>query len=345
MNKYFVSFLLIVTVVLLYFLAPVLTPFLVGTLLAYLFNPVVNMLTSLRFPRWLAVVTVFLVLVLIIALIIFLLVPLIQLQLSHLANAIPLVIAWLQNTVLPFLNEHFGVSGVVDVPTLQKHITENWARAGGVVSWLLTTILHSGFTLVSWLVHLVLIPVVTFYLLYDWNKVVSNVRSMIPRRYEPTIVALVSECDAVLSSFFRGQLMVMVSLGLYYSVGLSIIGLTTGLMIGLSVGLLCIIPYLGVIVGIISATIAAYVQFGDLKHVFMVLLLFAVGQALEGMFLTPRLVGHRIGLHPVAVIFSVLAGGKLFGFFGVLLALPVASVIMVMIRFLNRYYRSSPLYR
>lgn len=345
MNK-LVNVLLVVAIgVFLYFLAPILTPFLVGALLAYLLDPLVRWLMRWRFPRLLAVVTVFLLLVLIVSVSVLLLFPLIQDQIVKLIAAVPTVVTWAQNTVIPVLKTHFGIEDSIDVNLLKTNLSGNWASAGGMVSWLIKTILHSGFAIVDTLIHLLLIPVVMFYLLYDWDNVLKGLRNLLPRRYEPTIVSLASDCDAVLSAFFRGQLLVMLSLGIIYSVGLSLLGLQFGLMIGVLVGLLSIVPYLGVIIGIVTASVAAYMQFGDFSDVLMVWLLFAVGQLCEGMFLTPRLVGHRIGLHPVAVIFAVLTGGTLFGFFGVLLALPVAAVIMVVLRFLFQYYRNSPIYQ
>ncbi len=338
--------LVVVAGFLLYFLAPILTPFLVGALIAYLFAPVVrNLVVRLHFPRLLAVATVFLFLIMLVVLIVVLLVPLIEEQFIKLASLLPNVVAWIQNTVIPILKAHFGVEESVDLSILKNNLTGNLANASGVVTWLLKSILHSGFAVAGWLVHLLLIPVVTFYLLYDWDNVVMGIRNLLPRRYEPTIVKLVSECNAVLAAFFRGQLLVMLSLGIIYSIGLSLIGLQFGLMIGMLVGLLSIVPYLGVVIGIITASVAAYMQFGTFGHVMLVWLVFAIGQTCEGMFLTPRLVGHRIGLHPVAVIFAVLTGGTLFGFFGVLLALPVAAVTMVVIRFFNEYYRNSSLYK
>jgi predicted PurR-regulated permease PerM len=214
-----------------------------------------------------------------------------------------------------------------------------------MAAWLWKSVLHSGFALIEWVAHLVLIPVVTFYLLRDWDKVVKGVRELLPRSSEPTIVKLATECDDVLSAFFRGQLLVMLSLATIYSIGLSLVGLQVGLMIGLIAGLLSLVPYLGFIVGIVTASIVAYVQFGTLSSLFLVWLVFMVGQVIESTFLTPNLVGNRIGLHPVAVIFSVLAGGTLFGFFGVLLALPVAAVIMVLLRFFYQRYCNSRLYQ
>lgn len=345
MNKFFMMLLGIVFFALLYFLAPILTPFLIGTLLAYLVNPVVNALMRLHLPRMVAVVIVFFVLFLIMTLLALLIIPLIQTQIEHLMDAIPDMLVWIQNTAMPLLKEHLGVHDIINVTSLKTQLSENWAKAGGVAGWVVATMLHSGFKLLHGLFNMLLIFVVTFYLLYDWEKVVKGLHNLLPRKYEPTIVKLVGECNTVLGAFFRGQLLVMLTLGIFYSIGLSLVGLKVGVIIGVMIGLLSIIPYLGMIVGIVAASIAAFVQTGMLMDIIPVLLVFAVGQTLDGMLITPKLVGDRIGLHPVAVIFAVLAGGVLFGFFGVLLALPVASIIMVLLHFLNSRYHNSKLYQ
>lgn len=341
----FIIFLVLFIGVVIYFLAPILTPFLIGAILAYLGDPLVKKLMYFRLPRLLSVIIVFLVLFVAMILLILLMIPLIENQIALLTDVIPNAIAWLQTTIIPQLKEYFGIDELVNVQTLKNTLVANWTKAGGVASWLWTSVLHSGFAFVEWLTNLVLIPVVTFYLLRDWDKVVAGVRGLLPRSIEPMTVKIVKDCNNVLSAFFRGQLMVMLALGIIYSIGLTIVGLKIGLMIGLLAGLLCIVPYLGFIVGISTASVAAYLQFGTLTSVLLVWLVFMIGQIIESTFLTPNLVGDRIGLHPVAVIFAILAGGTLFGFFGVLLALPVAAVIMVLIRFLNKRYRGSRLYQ
>jgi predicted PurR-regulated permease PerM len=198
--------------------------------------------------------------------------------------------------------------------------------------------------LVAFVANLVLVPVVTFYLLRDWDHMVSKVHDLLPRKWEPTTVKLAKESDEVLGAFLRGQLLVMLSLAFVYSIGLMWVGLELALIIGLVAGLVSFVPYLGFIVGILMAGVAAYMQFHELSHLLWVAAVFGVGQALEGMLLTPLLVGDKIGLHPVAVIFAVMAGGQLFGFVGVLLALPVAAVIVVILRHAQDIYRQSGLY-
>ena len=189
-----------------------------------------------------------------------------------------------------------------------------------------------------------LIPVVAFYLLRDWDLLVERIHNMIPRQFEVTAVNLIKECDEVLSAFMRGQLLIMFLLGCIYALGLSIIGLDLALLIGMLAGLASLVPYLGFIVGILAASIAAVLQFQEPLPLLYVLLVFGFGQLLEGSVMTPMLVGDRIGLHPVAVIFAILAGGQLFGFVGVLLALPIAAVIMVFVRHIYDRYKDSHYY-
>lgn len=344
-NKSFIIIVVLLVAYLLYSLSPILTPFLIAAILSYLANPIVEKLHAWRVPRLLSVIIVFLMLFSIIIIAILGIIPLIQDQILHLVDTIPNVIAYVQNTMMPWLATNFGVNEVININTVKATLAENWTKAGGVASWLIKTVFHSGLAIVEIITNFILIPVVTFYLLRDWQIVLKNSRNLIPRHIEPTIMKLFKQCDEVLSAFFRGQFLVMLSLGIYYAIGLTIVGLQIGLIIGLVIGLVSIVPYLGIILGITVASIAAYVQFGTFNHVLLVWLVFAIGQSLESTVLTPKLVGSRIGLHPVAVIFAVLAGGTLFGFFGVLLALPVASVIMVLLRFINQQYRHSRLYQ
>lgn len=344
-NKTNIIIFFIVLVGLLYFLAPILTPFLTGAILAYLVNPVVNVLTRLKIPRLAAVIIVFAILFIIIVLLFLLLIPLIEEQINSLAEAIPNMLAWLQSNLIPKLSGFLGSAEMINIAMIKATLAEHWTKTPGMASTFLNTVVHSGFVLAAWLINLFLIPVVTFYLLRDWNRVIASIRELLPRKIESTAVRLFKECDSVLSAFFRGQLLVMLSLGIIYALGLTLVGLKIGLILGLLVGFISIIPYLGMIVGVTVASIAAYVQFGSIKTVLIVWSVFIIGQVIESTLLTPNLIGDRIGLHPVAVIFAVLAGGSLFGFFGVLLALPAAAVIMVWLRFLNERYQASHFYQ
>ena len=328
-----------------YFLGPILMPFAAGALLAYLTNPIVNYLINSGLSRIIAVILVFVTLFAVLLLLLLLLIPLIQQQFFTLTVFIPDTILWAQSKVLPWLMQHFGVETSAEIATFKKLLSENIFKAGNIATWLIQTTLQSGRALFHVLTNLILIPVVTFYLLRDWHVLLANSKQMIPRKLRPTVIHLAHECDLVLSGFFRGQLLVMLALGFIYSVGLTIIGLKIGIIIGLIAGLLTLVPYLGTIIGFAIAIIAALVQFGTLSSLIWVALVFIIGQTLEGMFLTPTFIGNRIGMHPVAVLFAVLAGGALLGFFGVLVALPVAAIIMVLLRHLNRHYHKSQIYQ
>jgi predicted PurR-regulated permease PerM len=330
---------------LIYLLAPMLTPFLFGAFLAYLADPLVVKVQARGLPRVTSAVIVFFSLFVTLVILILLLIPLVQSQAANLPDMVPNTLNWVQNNILPWLKSHVGLDeGTINVDTLKSMVTDNLSQAGGAANSLLKTVLHSGVKIAEYAINLILIPVVMFYLLCDWNKVINGIHNLIPRKIEPRVVKLARESDEVLSAFFRGQLIVILVLSILYSVGLSLIGLQIGIIIGVMAGIVSIVPYLGFILGIIIASIAAAVQFGTFSSVLFVWLVFGSIHLFENMFLTPKLVGDRIGLHPVAVIFAILAGGTLFGFLGVLLALPVASVIMVWVRYLHRRYRRSKLF-
>jgi predicted PurR-regulated permease PerM len=321
---------------LLYLLVPVLTPFLIAALLAYLFSPLVTRLESVRVPRTLSVLLLFVLLGVLFVLLGLWLVPRVQLQLGAFAAKLPGYLDTLQQRLLPGLQALLGAqAGLLDFEVLKQQLLAHWQEVGQATGELLATLTRSGMRVAGWLVNLVLIPVVTFYLLRDWNRLVARVHALFPEALRPRVVHLARETDAVLGAFLHGQLLVMLALGTIYSAGLWLVGLDLALPIGLTAGLVSFVPYLGFIVGLAAAGLAAFFQFSDPWMLAWVAAVFGVGQALDGMLITPTLVGERIGLHPVAVIFAVLAGGQLFGFFGVLLALPTAAVIVVWLRHLH----------
>jgi len=336
----------LVTGGLLYVLAPVLTPFAAGALLAYLGDPLVDRLEARKISRTVGVIIVFVLLSLaVIATALFLL-PLLEQQIRALVHKVPGYLDWAQNNLWPQLASTLGVSqDVFSFDAVKQAMKANWQSAGGVFVGIVTNISQSGLAALAWIGNLVLVPVVTFYLLRDWDILVGRLRALLPRANEANVVRIVKECDDVLAEFFRGQLLVMAVLALVYSVGLSIVGLDLALLIGMVAGLVSFVPYLGLLVGIVLAGIAAFFQFHEFLPIAYVAAVFGVGQALEGMVLTPMLVGDRIGLHPVAVIFAVLAGAQLFGFLGVLLALPVAAVVVVLLRNAHERYVKSEIYQ
>ncbi|MCL5669405.1 MAG: AI-2E family transporter [Gammaproteobacteria bacterium] len=330
---------------LVYLLAPVLTPFLAAALFAYLGNPLVGRLEARKLPRGVSASLVFGLFLFIVLLTLLILIPLLERQITTFIGKLPGYFTWMQETALPWLRERLGLEEtVLDINTLQEILRQHWQKAGGIASSVLGSVSNSGFTFLSWLANLVLIPLVTFYLLRDWNVLLTRIHELLPRQIEPTAVTLARESDEVLGAFLRGQLSVMLALSVIYTTGLWLMGLDLALLIGLTAGLLSFVPYLGFAIGIVAAGIAALVQFQDLLHLLPVLAVFGAGQIIESFWLTPHLIGKRIGLHPVAVIFAVMAGGQLFGFLGVLLALPAAAVIMVLLRHLRERYLSSALY-
>ena len=331
--------------VLVYLLAPVIMPFLMGALLAYLGDPLVDRLEAKKLSRTLSVVIVFTVIFLVVLLVPVVLLPLIEHQVSALATNFPKYIDWVQQNIVPWISQTFNVDpAILNTSTLKQSIVGSWREVGGVAGNIVSGISKSGMVLLAWIANLVLVPVVTFYLLRDWDVLMEKIHQLLPRKSEPTIVKLAKESDDVLGQFLRGQVTVMIALGTIYTVGLWIVGLDLALLVGMVAGLVSFVPYLGFIVGIVFAGIAAIMQFGDITYLFYILIVFGVGQAFEGMLLTPLLVGDKIGLHPVAVIFAVMAGGQLFGFVGVLLALPIAAIVVVLLRHVHELYKTSEIY-
>ncbi|MEM1089542.1 MAG: AI-2E family transporter [Pseudomonadota bacterium] len=335
----------VITAWLIYLLAPILTPFAVAALFAYLGDPVTDWLQKRGLSRTLAVSVVFVLLSVLVVGLLLVLLPLLEDQLVRLVEVLPAFVDWAKNAAGPLLErlESAGVN-LFDRDRLVTMLQEHFKEATDIASTVVGSFARSGIALVNWIMNLVLIPVVAFYLLRDWDIIMARIRELLPRRLEPTVVTLASESNSVLGAFLRGQLTVMVALGVVYSIGLWLVGLDLAILVGMTAGLISFVPYLGAIVGVVLGVVGALFQYGDLFHVAMVLVVFGVGQTLEGVVLTPLLVGDRIGLHPVAVIFAVLAGGQLFGFLGVLLALPVASVVMVLLRHAHSSYRGSGLY-
>ncbi|MEO9216460.1 MAG: AI-2E family transporter [Rhodanobacter sp.] len=334
-----------VIVYLIWLLAPVLMPFAVAAMMAYLGDPLADRLERFGLNRNWAATIVFAVLLVVVVGVLLLLIPLIARQIENLIENLPRYGEWAQNVAWPWLQARLHLDPhTFDSDRLLAAIKAHIGSIGGVFTAVLGKVSRSGLGIVMWLTNLVLIPVVAFYLLRDWDRLVTTIDRMLPRSIQPTVAHLARESDKILGAFVRGQLLVMLALGVFYGAGLGLVGLSVGLLIGLVAGLLSFVPYLGFIVGFVAAIIAALVQYGDWTHVLLVCGVFMVGQLLEGYVLVPKLVGDKIGLHPVAVIFAVLAGGYLFGFLGVLLALPAASVIMVLLRYLLERYRLSELY-
>ncbi len=324
-----------------YLLRPVLTPFLFAVILAYICNPLVERMARLKIPRTLGTLLAMALLYGIFAALLLVMVPLFERQVELFLDRLPGYLDWVRQHLAPWLKARFDLDLRLDADYLKQVLSEHWQGAGG----LLPSLASGGIAVVGILANLVLLPVVLFYVLRDWNVLVADVDEFVPRRWHGRVGEVAREVDEVLAGFLRGQLLVILLMCLYYPLGLWLARLELALPIGIVAGLLVFVPYLGMIFGLTLATLAGLMQFQSFGAMIPVWIVFGAGQALEGMAVTPWLVGKRIGLHPLAVIFAVLAFGQLFGFFGVLLALPASAALLVGLRILRKNYLDSGLYR
>ncbi|MEK6243022.1 MAG: AI-2E family transporter [Pseudomonadota bacterium] len=329
---------------LLYALSPILAPFLAGAILAYVLNPLVGRLTGRYLPRIVAVVLVLLFALALVVALALVIVPLFIKELRMMSERLPAFLAWVNQQLAPWLKERFAIDFQLDIETVKQLAGGILANNQDLLAGLLGSLKIGGLALLAFFVTVLLVPVVLFFLLRDWNTLVARVDAMIPRHLHARARTIFAEIDAVLAEFLRGQMIVMLVMSVYYVAALSIARLEFALPIGVITGLLVIIPYVGAFTGILLGTIAAAMQFDSLTGVAWVWVAFAIGQVLEGMVVTPLLVGERIGLHPVAVIFALLAFGQIFGFFGVLLALPASAALLVTLRHLQAAYLGGSLY-
>ncbi|WP_211371838.1 AI-2E family transporter [Marilutibacter maris] len=332
---------------LLWALGPILTPFVLGALLGWLGDPLVDRIERSGRSRNVAVALVFTLMALLLVLALLILVPMIERQIMTVIELLPKAQTWLLETALPWVEQRTGIElvGWLDPQALIQLARSHWQEAGGVAASLFGYVSRSGIAVVAWVANIVLLPILTFYFLRDWDKLVERVAALVPRNHIGTVGRLAHESNEVLSAFLRGQILVMLALGAIYAIGLSVVGLKVGLLIGIVAGLISFVPYLGTATGVVLGLVAAFIQpDGDFTLVLMVAGVFVLGQMLEGYVLTPRIVGDRIGLHPMAVIFAIMAGGQLFGFLGMLIALPVAAVANVLLRYAQERYTHSRLY-
>ncbi len=336
---------------LLYLLSPVITPFATAAALAYFGDPLVDRLEKISIRKWslgrtLAVVLVFLLMITVFTVLLLVIIPLLVDQFRQLADRFPAYLDWISATAIPWLATRLGFdASAFDAAQITEMLKSYWKEISGAAFNVIETLGRGGQAILGWVTNLVLIPVVAFYMMRDWDLMISGIHDLLPRNLVVRVSKMASEIDEVLGAFMRGQLMVMAALGIIYTLGLWLIGIDMAILIGMGAGLLSIVPYLGSIVGLAVAAAAALFQFHDAMHLLMVLGVFGGGQMIEGMLLTPRLVGDQIGLHPVIVIFAVLAGGQLFGFLGILLALPAAAALNVVVRHAQDSYRKSTLYK
>ncbi len=335
----------VVIAALLHFLGSILTPFLIGAILAYFGSPLVTWAERHRVPRTVGTLLVILVILLLILALLLVLIPLVQSEIGQLTRRLPELAANLYGHAAPWLRETLGIELQLDLASVKELIADNLDSAQALTLKLLSGLKAGGTVVLGILINLVMIPVVMFYLLRDWNRIVAHVDGLLPRRWLPRVRIIALEIDGVLAEFLRGQLAVMGVLAVYYVVGLTLAGLQFALPIGILTGLLVFIPYVGFGLGLILGVLAALLQWSGWPGFMAVLTVYGIGQLLENYVLVPFLVGDRIGLHPLAVIFALLAFGELFGFAGVLLALPVSAALLVGLRHLRTTYIDSDLYR
>ncbi|MDP2247487.1 MAG: AI-2E family transporter, partial [Nitrosomonadales bacterium] len=301
-------------------------------------------LGKFTFGRTIATLLVMLLLTAVTILLILIIVPMLQKEIALVIERLPEYMAAIKSRIEPLLLKYFGVALSIDIDQIKSVLTKNWQTTSNVIGQLLVTVSNHGFTIVAWVINLMLVPVVLFYLLRDWYGMVDRIAQLIPRRWYDKTSEIAQEIDLVLAEFLRGQLSVMLLMSIFYAIGLLAIDLELAIPVALIAGLLGFIPYLGVTIGFLLAVLAGALQFSTMGEMVPILVVFIAAQLLESMVLTPWLVGDRIGLHPVIVIFVLLAGGQLFGFAGILLALPVAAAIAVGLRHAKQNYLTSETY-
>lgn len=329
---------------LLYLLAPILTPFALAGVLAYLLDPGAGWLERHRIPRALASVLMVLVFLALATGLVLILLPVLEREAMAFNDRLPALVVQLNQRVSPLLRQWLGISLQFD-PGALRALAMQHVGAQDLATSLLTKFGNGSLALLQVLVTLMLVPVVLFYLLLDSRLIRERLEASIPRRWHPQTMEILGDIDAVLAQFLRGQLTVMLLLAIYYSAALEIAGLESALPIGVLTGLLIFVPYVGFALGLVLATVVALLESGTWQALLSILLIYGLGNALEGFFLTPRLVGERIGLHPLAVIFALLAFGHVFGFFGVLVALPTSAVLLVALRRVRNRYLASDFYQ
>jgi predicted PurR-regulated permease PerM len=332
----------------LWLLGPVLTPFVVAAVLAYALTPLVNRLDKMgrgRLPRVVAVILVELLFILMALSLLLLIVPIVAKEIPLMREQVPLVFDKLNTGLTPWLAQ-FGIKASLDVGSLKavalKYLNANYEDMFGSV---LSSLRLGGSVALAILGNAVLIPVALFYLLMDWDRFVARLLELVPPPMRSAFDSFTSEADSVLGQYLRGQFLVMLIMAAFYATGLALFGLDLALPIGIFTGLAMFIPYLGFGIGLMLAILAGLLQFASIKAIVMVVVVYGIGQVVESLYLTPRLVGERIGLHPLAVIFALLAFGQVFGFVGVLIALPASAVLLVAIRRIKERYITSQLYK
>ncbi len=333
----------LVFLILLWLLTPVLTPFVAAGIIGYVLNPGVDWMERRRIRRALGTLLALTGLVLLIAALVLVVLPILGDQLPLLRERIPVLLAKIDARVSPWLQQ-MGLGGRIDIPSMQKAIADRLTINDALGSEVLTWLRIGGSALMGWAATLFLIPIVLFYLLLDWHRLFARLGELVPRRWSDQVIQMATDTDRLLAQYLRGQLLVMFLLAAYYSVGLAVAGFDIALPIGMLTGLLVFITYIGFGLGLVLAIFAALLQFDGWYGLLAVAVIYGLGQFIESFYLTPQLVGERIGLHPLTVIFALLAFGQLFGFVGILLALPASAILSVVFGHMRRHYLKSSFY-
>jgi len=333
-----------VAVVLLWLLGPVLTPFVIGAVLAYALHPAVEKLAARRVPRLLAVMLVEIAALVAVAALVLLIVPILSKELPLLNEQLPVLVERINHAVSPWL-ERMGIHVSLDPANLQefliKYLSANWDE--GIAAALVSARI-GGSIVVTVIGYVILVPVVLFYLLVDWPFYVLRAIALVPPRLRPRVASFVHDCDVVLGQYLRGQLLVMLMMAAFYSVGLALFGFELAVPVGVFTGLAIFVPYVGFGIGMVLALLAGALQFTGWYGPIAVFVVYGIGQIVEGLFLTPKMVGQRIGMSTLTVIFALFAFGHLFGFVGVLIALPASALIAVATARVRASYTQSALY-
>ena len=339
------SLVFVILMVLVYNLRTILTPFIAAAILAYILNPLVNKLTRLKMSRGLAAILVtLLAIALVVGLILFIL-PMMAQQAEAAWQRLPDMVNYVQHQLIPMINQKFHTHLSLNGQVITQYVTQNSEEIRAGLTKVMPFLANKGTALMLMAANLFLLPILLYYFLADWPRWADGTHRLIPRRYLDQVLRIGGEIDKTLSEYLRGQLLVMIIVGLIYGGGLTIVGLDSGFAIGMVAGMLVVIPYLGAFIGLLLATLAAALQFGTFGGLVSVWSVFLVGQLLESYVITPRLVGERIGLTPLWVVFALMAFGQLLGFVGMLLALPMAAICLVLLRELTQYYFRSPYYQ
>ena len=345
-NLHYLWWLALATIagLLIYLLSPILTPFLLAGIIAYIFNPLVTKIELWKINRSLGAILIMAFLLCILTALIIIITPLFERKISLLIEKMPVYLETIRSGLVPWLEIQLGINLQLDATQLKLVLQQHWQDTGGVLAKLIPSIQSSGVATMEFVLNMLLMPVVLFYLLRDWAHLIKLIDETIPRHWHEQVNELANASDKVLAEFLRGQLSVMLIMSFCYVTGLWMVGLEFALPIGIIAGVLVFVPYLGLGIGLVLATLAALIQFQDWSALLQVWLIFGIAQLLESMVITPWLVGNRIGLHPVIVIFALLAFGQLFGFVGLLLALPASAVLLVWLRHVRKQYLESNLY-